>query len=561
VSAAAPSLTLCTTCKPLRGRAAVSQGNALRSWARLGPGVEVVVLGDEPGVAEICAELGFRCVPEIPRNAWGTPVVSGLFELARREARGELVGWVNSDIILTPDLLPALARVRERFERFLLLVRRWNVDLEADWDYAAPDSEERLRRFAREHGELEPSYGGMDVFVFPRSVELPLPPFAIGRGRWDSALIYQARRLGIPVIDATEAVLSLHQNHDYVHIDGGTQSQIKGPEAQQNEEMLGGEAFIFTALNATHRLTPDGLERLRVRSPAGLLRVWATLPALHPRLRGLERAVSALAPLWRKAAALQRRLQRRVRERRSPRPYPVSVARRGVAAAVPPGGGVETFDSSEAQHINRARMEHLLGLGLPLAGRSVLEAGSGPGYLGQYLVEAGCEVTSVDAREANLERLRELFPQRRTRVFDLDADDPKSLGEFDVVLAYGVLYHLENPLRALRSLAALARELILIETQVLDHPLPLVRYEEETSTFSQALRNLACRPTPSFVVLALRNAGFPYVYAPLRPPDHPDYRGGWKGDLATARGGALLRAVFVASRVPLFQPTLVDLLA
>jgi 2-polyprenyl-3-methyl-5-hydroxy-6-metoxy-1,4-benzoquinol methylase len=329
---------------------------------------------------------------------------------------------------------------------------------------------------------------------------------------------------------------------------------------QQNEELLGGEQFIFTALNATHRLTSAGLERQRILAPARLLRSLATLPALHPRLSVLGRVVKLLAPAWRKGAAVQRRLQQAIRRRAVRKPYPVAVSRRGIARALPPGGGVETFDSESSQSLNRARMEHLLGLGLSLEGKSVLEAGSGPGYLGQYLVRAGCSVTSVDGREANLARMRELFPERKALLFDLDVDDPKALGEFDIVLAYGVLYHLENPLRAIRTFASLARDLILLETQVLDHGLPLVRYEEETSTFSQALQNLACRPTPSFVALALRSSGFPFVYAPTRPPDHPDFRGGWRGDLATGRDGALLRAVFIASRRPLFLPTLIDLL-
>jgi hypothetical protein len=58
----------------------------------------------------------------------------------------------------------------------------------------------------------------------------------------------------------------------------------------------------------------------------------------------------------------------------------------------------------------------------------------------------------------------------------------------------------------------------------------------------------------------LRAAGFEHVYAPATPADHPDFRFAWRNDLASARGGHLLRCLFVASRRPIELPTLVPLL-
>jgi tRNA (mo5U34)-methyltransferase len=57
-------------------------------------------------------------------------------------------------------------------------------------------------------------------------------------------------------------------------------------------------------------------------------------------------------------------------------------------------------------------------------------------------------------------------------VADFMECDIDSLGTFDVVLFLGVLYHLEDPLRALRRLRAVTRELAVISTQavrVRDH--------------------------------------------------------------------------------------------
>jgi tRNA (mo5U34)-methyltransferase len=48
--------------------------------------------------------------------------------------------------------------------------------------------------------------------------------------------------------------------------------------------------------------------------------------------------------------------------------------------------------------------------------------------------------------------------------------DPKKLGTFDIVLFLGVLYHLEDPLQALKHLSALTREVAIIETAAVSIP-------------------------------------------------------------------------------------------
>jgi SAM-dependent methyltransferase len=565
-----PALTLFTTCKPFAGPFATIQTNALRSWAALRPEAEILVFGDEPGVRERCETLGVRQVRDVPRNEFGTPLLDGLIAAAEREARGDTLALVNADILLTRELLPAVADVRRRFDRFLLLVRRWNVDLEGDWMLNGDDPEPLVRAVVRERGMMEPVYRNVDVFVFSRGLFAGLPPYAVGRGRWDSALIYEARRRGAAVVDATDVVTTAHQNHDYSHHPGGAAGLFEGPEYARNEALLGGPQYIFTALNATHVLTPGGLRRRVDLYPHHLLWKVANLPALHPRLAPVVPVVAAGASAWRGLQRLKSRvgrLRERVTggrggaERPAERlPYPISISPEPMPTALPPGGGVENFDTPEARALNEARLRHLASLGLPLERRRVLDVGCGVGHLARFFVERGCDVLCVDGRSQNVERLRELYPHLKARVLDIESDPVAELGRFDVVLAYGVLYHLENPFRALRTFASLTEDLLLIETMVADHHLPLVRLAEETSTYSQALRNVGSRPTPSFVVMVLRQAGFGHVYAPRTPPDHPDFRFEWRGDLADNRGGHLLRCVFIASRRPLENSLLVSLL-
>jgi Protein of unknown function (DUF1698) len=48
---------------------------------------------------------------------------------------------------------------------------------------------------------------------------------------------------------------------------------------------------------------------------------------------------------------------------------------------------------------------------------------------------------------------------------DITKMEPRSLGEFDVVLCLSVLYHMENPLQSLRFVRQLTREVAVIETE------------------------------------------------------------------------------------------------
>jgi SAM-dependent methyltransferase len=243
-------------------------------------------------------------------------------------------------------------------------------------------------------------------------------------------------------------------------------------------------------------------------------------------------------------------------------PYPVSVMRRDVGTEpTSPAGGVETFDTPAAERINEARLSHLGSLGLSLDGRRVLDVGCGVGHLAQFFVRRGCTVVAVDVRPENIESLRSRYPALEAHVLDTEREPLSRLGRFDVVFCYGLLYHLENPLAALRNMASVCDDLLLLETIVCDSDQPVLALADETLVSNQAVAGLGCRPSPSFVAMTLNRAGFPHVYGPAQPPGHPEFRFRWRGDLAFNRDGVNMRCVFVASRQSLTAPPLVELLS
>lgn len=226
------------------------------------------------------------------------------------------------------------------------------------------------------------------------------------------------------------------------------------------------------------------------------------------------------------------------------------------------GSGPEVFDAPEAIAINMARMQHLDSLGLPLAGRSVLDVGCGVGHLARFFLERRCRVVCVDGRQENIEELKRRYSGVPAHVLRVDVDPLRRLGRFEVVFCYGLLSHLENPVAGIRNLASACDDLLLLETVISDHELPLVRLvDEPPATTNQALDGLGCRPTPSFVAMVLTRAGFKYVYAPIEPPRHPDFEFSWDNNCDFARNNRLLRCILIASRTELNNSRLKPLLA
>ncbi len=277
-------LTIFTVPKPFRGHIGVIQRNALGSWARLEPRAQILVCGEEEGAREAAAEAGAEFVPEVARNEFGTPLLSHVFALAAERAREPLLCYVNADIVLLPDFAAAAARVAALRRRFLMVGQRWDLNVTEPLAFEDPDWAGAARRRARTDGSLH-APAGSDYFVYPRGSMGTLPEFAVGRPGWDNWFLYRARALRLPVVDATEVTTVIHQNHDYAHVARATGTDWEGPEAVRNRELMGGSEHVFTLLDATHRLTAEGLAR--PASAAHLRRRVASWAALHPWSRPL----------------------------------------------------------------------------------------------------------------------------------------------------------------------------------------------------------------------------------------------------------------------------------
>jgi len=291
--------TLFSIPKAFKGHESVIQENAIQSWIRLHPDVEVILCADDPGTEEVARKFNVKYIPDVDRNEYGTPLLNSAFEKVCNVARHRLLYYVNADIILMGDFVKAAELIK--FPEFLVVGQRWDLDVGGPLDFEGGGWEGRLRGLIAKYGRLHPP-GGIDYFLFPRDTALiDLPPFAVGRPHWDNWFIYKALKLGIPVVDATRVVTAVHQNHDYVHVKNRRGKRSDGLEGDRNLEVgsTGGEYFCNISY-ATHVITSNRvLPALGVKY---LLRRLKILPVFYPStkpiIRFLERVYNLIKIKW-----------------------------------------------------------------------------------------------------------------------------------------------------------------------------------------------------------------------------------------------------------------------
>ena len=149
-------------------------------------------------------------------------------------------------------------------------------------------------------------------------------------------------------------------------------------------------------------------------------------------------------------------------------------------------------------------------------------------------------------------QLRMQYPEREAHIADLEYWDFSSLGYFDAILCFGLLYHLA---RAADLLARCARstKTVFLETMVLDSAEAVVEICEEDGA-DQAFSGRGCRPSPAWIVAQMASLGFSAedISGSLANwgGEHasvfdwpPMYRGEWRRQIG------FLRKMFICRRV------------
>ena len=275
-----------------RDHVALIQRNAIRSWKALGDDVDILLIGDDPGVEENAEALGVRFIKEVKRNSSGTPMLDDIFRLARENSDSPLLAYVNADIILKKDFVEIPRRIMRNEKNFLLVGQRWDLDVRTELDFS-PGWEAGFDQDLKARGRRHPA-GGSDYFIYPREIFREIPAFAIGRSGWDNWMFYEARYKGWKLINCSEAIDIIHQDHDYAHLPNGL-PHYRQPESAENIKAAGGKRTIFTLLDCNYKADKNAeISRIPLDNKKKLLRELEIFPLVGLKSKTLGNAAFAL---------------------------------------------------------------------------------------------------------------------------------------------------------------------------------------------------------------------------------------------------------------------------
>ena len=154
---------------------------------------------------------------------------------------------------------------------------------------------------------------------------------------------------------------------------------------------------------------------------------------------------------------------------------------------LPSGAVTPSYDGGWLDSIHHTRSRMLdtalrARFGDAFASLDAVDLACHQGWFSAQLAQLGFrDVLAVDTRTehiADTELIREALalPQIRTLHSDVHAPGLGDRGPFDLCLCLGLIYHLENPVGALRVARALTRHMCVVETQVVPNMSGMVDY-------------------------------------------------------------------------------------
>ena len=230
--------------KPFVEHTGIIQANAIESWMKV-KNSKVILFGKEEGIENYLERDNLTIHSDIAINSHGTPMVSDAFLKAKRLSNQKNLCYLNADILIDNSIIDCLKILQESsLTEWFLSARRVDCDiketLKKDWLKTLIID---FKKTGNLHGPA-----GMDLFLFPRDLEITLPPFAVGRPGWDSWLVYHVRSKRIPFIDATSNLNVIHQNHPPAY-------KRKGQESLENKRSAKSYFHMGTLRDADWKIT------------------------------------------------------------------------------------------------------------------------------------------------------------------------------------------------------------------------------------------------------------------------------------------------------------------
>ena len=89
-----------------------------------------------------------------------------------------------------------------------------SLDVNESIDFKGSNDIKKFWSYAK-NKSIKHAPTGIDYFIFRKNTFKNIPPLAIGRFGWDNWLLWKARRMRVPLIDLSNGIFAIHQNHSY----------------------------------------------------------------------------------------------------------------------------------------------------------------------------------------------------------------------------------------------------------------------------------------------------------------------------------------------------------
>lgn len=207
------------------------QTNAILSWSFITDNSNIILCGNESGVAEFSYKNNLIHLPNIKTGNNNIPLLNDAFYQVQEKYPADVYTYVNADIIFLPNYKNIISDLTQTYNQFLAIGCRYNLDINFLIDFSSNWDLEILN-LARKNGIIK-NTTWTDYFTFTNNFWDIIPEFYIGRTIFDIWLLSDALLKFKNVIDVTDVNPVIHQNHEY------TQGKYK-----KNEMWYGKEAYI-----------------------------------------------------------------------------------------------------------------------------------------------------------------------------------------------------------------------------------------------------------------------------------------------------------------------------
>ncbi|MBD74995.1 MAG: hypothetical protein CMM96_05890 [Rickettsiales bacterium] len=272
-------ITIFSTAKDFIGDDKIRQENALNSWRSISNEIEIIIFDKSQGTEKASKKINAVYVPDIELSAYGTPILSDLFNRANQIARFSTLCYINADIILPDNFLSVIQIAQESLRKFLMVGYRWDIENNNVINFFNSEEKKRFWDNAIKYSKKQ-SCSFIDYFIFKKNQLGKIPNFTMGFPGYDNWMIWNARRKLMPVIDASKLIQVIHQNHDVPMYEKKGHPKLIKRNDNVNKPLH--KDNVLNLLDCTHFIKNGRVEKNNEKEAK--IRYWYKLEKIFPEL-------------------------------------------------------------------------------------------------------------------------------------------------------------------------------------------------------------------------------------------------------------------------------------